>query len=317
MVTFLIAPGCKWRKQDPNLEALTGTLFAVKSLVWLQWCCGTSAARRTLALMDQNCQEAILFGDLVKVEQLVSWVKNCMSPDRFPTLFGMCSWFGRGFHYIGIAGMTRISCPNVSGLICRLFEHLTLRARSCSTHANLHRYRLARRIPLHSLMWLPVHTGHECAIRARECLAIKMYKPNANNVKCIRQAVQAKKSPRKRPPPWRRQPTSMPCVNETWSQHSVAQQLDKALVKMLDHQLPLPAQPVMPDSWALSFFLMHTVECSNNCWSPPANLAQLTSIHLSTDGLWFCGLELEVPLLTGTSCVLRGNNPFLVRNFLS
>ena len=92
------------------------------------------------------------------------------------------AWFARGFLYIGMAGFSRVSCPAVSGLVCRLFEHLTLRARSHCPQSRLHRYKLARRVPLTSMMWLPVRQGHECEIRARECVAIKMFNPCGNVV---------------------------------------------------------------------------------------------------------------------------------------
>ena len=256
-LTFLIPPDHKWRRQDRVLEELVATLFIAKSLVWLQSSCQCAVARKVLALFDLESQAAILFGQLELVQKLVVWATNCVTQGSAPDVFGMYAWFGRGFQYVGIARFARMSRPHISGIVCRLFEHLTLRARPQCTHGNIHRYRLARRLPLVSLMWLPVRAGPECEIRARESLAIKVYRPNGNAT--LRPAScpgQPKKS-RKRPPPWRRRPKSSPCLDPTWSCRVGADCFDREVCKELKLRNRAVCPP-FPDSllvlsWSQSF----------------------------------------------------------------
>ena len=257
-LTYLIPPDHKWRRLGRVLEELVATLFIVKSLVWLQISSHCAVARKVLALLDLEYQAAILFGHLKHVQKLVAWATNCVTQGSTPDAFGMYAWFGRGFQYLGIARFSRMSRPQVSGMVCRLFEHLTLRARAQCTHGCIHRYRLARRIPLVSMMWLPVRSGPECEIRARESLAIKAYRPNGNfSRRPANFPARQTKKRRMRPPQWRRRPKKLPCLDPTWSCHVGAMRLDRELCKELKLRnlavRPPNPDPLLVGAWSQSF----------------------------------------------------------------
>ena len=123
-------------------------------------------------------------------------------------------------------------------------------------NSRLHRYRLARRVPLVGLMWIPVRQGYECEIRARD-VAIKMLNPNGNVVHAAhatRHAGHVKT--RRRPPPWRRLPKKS-CVNLVWSKPPGSVALDRETVKQLRiHESKVRgniAAVVAPNAWAMCF----------------------------------------------------------------
>ena len=193
-----------------------------------------TTARRVLPLFDPVNLAAIVFGHPQKVQRLISWGTSCGACGHAPGAFGMYVWFGRGFQYVGIARFARVSRQRVSGLVCRLFEHLTLRARPGCANGNAFRYGLARKFQLASLMWLPVRSGHGCEVRARESLTIKMYRPNANvGGKCNRSAIKPKKR-RRRPLPWMRAAMKQQDLRKTWSSGLMGQCLDRHIVRGFD-----------------------------------------------------------------------------------
>ena len=125
-------PSQKWRKRDGVLEELAATLLMAKSFVWLQFQSQSTTARRVLPLFDPDNLAVIVPGHLQKAQRLISWATSCVACVNALGAFGMYVWFGRGFQYVDTAQLARClgSRQHVSGLVCRLFEHLTLRARA-------------------------------------------------------------------------------------------------------------------------------------------------------------------------------------------
>ena len=257
VLAFLMPATIRWRKKCPFLETLVATLIAAKSIVWLQQNRCHPVSRKVLALASLQFQRAVLEPTFPLLTTVLQWLRSCLGSQHDTRHFGLYAWFARGFLYIGMAGFSRVSCPAVSGLVCRLFEHLTLRARSHCPQSRLHRYKLARRVPLTSMMWLPVRQGHECEIRARECVAIKMFNPCGNVVHAPRFSanVRAAKA-RCRPPPWRRR-SKFTCVNNVWCAPPGVRTLDREIVRQFricDSKASTQvSREVACTAWSMSF----------------------------------------------------------------
>jgi hypothetical protein len=127
---------------------------------------------------------------LVSKQQLL--VNNCSAD------FGLYHWFSSSWRYVGIGKLWRPNHDKQGGLTRRLFEHLQGAMRPQYREGYKLRYRLSRKTPLWSSMFLILLTGPEHYIRACEFVEIKLHSPNGNGMplSCKR----ARKKMRNRPP---------------------------------------------------------------------------------------------------------------------
>ena len=190
------------RRHNPAVEIVLAVVWACKALLWLPH----AASKKSLTLVTcwrKTCRHALTHGcelqhawSLLFLESLVSkqqlLVNNCSAD------FGLYHWFSSSWRYVGIGKLWRPNHDKQGGLTRRLFEHLQGAMRPQYREGYKLRYRLSRKTPLWSSMFLILLTGPEHYIRACEFVEIKLHSPNGNGMplSCKR----ARKKMRNRPP---------------------------------------------------------------------------------------------------------------------
>lgn len=201
------------RRHNPAVEIVLGVIWACKALLWLRTKQYTPQAKKVLNLLPAGERYALTHGcelqhawSLPFLESLVN--KQRLLVNSFSTDFGLYQWFSSSWRYVGIGKLQRQSHDRQGGLTRRLFEHLQGAMRPRYREGYKLRYRLSRKTPLWSSMFLILSTGAEHFIRACEFVEIKLHSPNGNGVplSCKR----AKKKVRRRPPKHVRQSCQVP-----------------------------------------------------------------------------------------------------------
>ena len=161
------------RRHNPAVEIVLAVVWACKALLWLRTKHHTQQAKKVLHLLPAGKRHALTHGcelqhawSLPFLESLVSkqqlLVNNCSAD------FGLYHWFSSSWRYVGIGKLWRPNHDKQGGLTRRLFEHLQGAMRPQYREGYKLRYRLSRKTPLWSSMFLILLTGPEHYIRACE-----------------------------------------------------------------------------------------------------------------------------------------------------
>ena len=187
LVDWFFPAGYKTFRTSPSLESLLSVLMSYRSFLWIRSRWWTKHGRRILRLFTPEQQKVLSFGVGIHDVSLRACLQELMEQQllffRSEYLaFGLYQWWGPGWRYVGIGGITRRSLPHQGGLSHRLIEHLLGVIRKDIREGYKLRYRLARRhFPWESHFCL-CETGSEMYIRARESLEISMHRPSANGM---------------------------------------------------------------------------------------------------------------------------------------